>query len=184
MAQRQSILVELFRHESFPATSTCTHCKVHSGKYCCKDCFGTNVWCNICCIIAHDWTPFHHIQMWNGKYFELSDLLDISLTINLPSHFDSCLMFGQINETQAQHNHNGNPTKNKFMNWSDIHSNAGPEEHTACQSYLVVVTSSGIFCHLFRWCQYINSSSGPSSSSKFPKSMNGLHLRCPRSILG
>ena len=185
MAQCQSILVELFRHESFPATSTCTHCKVCSGKYCCKDCFGTNVWCDTCCINAHNRTPFHRIQMWNGKYFELSDLLDISLTINLPSHSNSCLTFGQINETQVQHNHNGNPTENEFTNWSDSHSNSGLEEHTTCQSYLVVVTSSGIFHHLFQWCQCINSSDTFLNSSSKPSSfqqVSEIHKRSSPSM--
>ena len=158
MAQRQSILVELFRHESFPATSTCSHCKVRSGKYRCKDCFGRNVWCDTCCINAHDQTPFHRIQMWNGNYFESSDLLDIGLTIDLPSHSNSCPTFRWINETQAQHAHSGTSTEPEFTNWSDGCTNVGTEEHTACQSYLVVVTTSGIFRRLFRWCQCINSS--------------------------
>ena len=95
--------------------------------------------------------------MWNGNYFESSDLLDIGLTIDLPSHNNSCLTFGWINETQAQHAHSGTSTEPEFTNWSDGRTYVRTEEHTACQSYLVVVTTSGIFRRLFRWCQCINS---------------------------
>ena len=39
LSQRNSILIELLRHESFPSVSICSNCQQVSGTYRCQDCF-------------------------------------------------------------------------------------------------------------------------------------------------
>ena len=39
---------------------------------------------------AHERLPFHHIQMWNGCFFEQSDLLTHGLCLDLCHYPDDC----------------------------------------------------------------------------------------------
>ncbi|KAF8810608.1 hypothetical protein BYT27DRAFT_7042193, partial [Phlegmacium glaucopus] len=39
--------------------------------------------CSKCCCSVHHFSPYHHINKWNGTYFEWSDLVSLSLVIHL-----------------------------------------------------------------------------------------------------
>src|ERR1700683_878392 len=67
---RHRILVELLQHESLPSKTSCSNCQQSSGTHHCQDCFGSNFWCDPCCVSTHERLPFHCIQMWNGHFFE------------------------------------------------------------------------------------------------------------------
>ncbi|KAJ6597910.1 hypothetical protein B0H10DRAFT_1727776, partial [Mycena sp. CBHHK59/15] len=49
----------------------------------CDHCTGQAVWCEKCCLIIHQTSPFHRIKRWNGKFFKKTDLDKIGLTIFL-----------------------------------------------------------------------------------------------------
>ena len=49
---------------------------------------------------AHAHLPFHRVQMWNGQFFEPSDLLMQGLCLDLCHHPDDCGSILPITETQ------------------------------------------------------------------------------------
>ncbi|KIM76566.1 hypothetical protein PILCRDRAFT_42114, partial [Piloderma croceum F 1598] len=69
---------------------SCSNCQQSSGTYRCRDCFGVNLLCGTCCVSTHETAPFHCIQMWNGHFFERSDILTHDLTLNLFHFPDNC----------------------------------------------------------------------------------------------
>src|ERR1700683_3035881 len=90
LSRKHRILVELLRHESLPSKTSCSNCQQSSGTHRCQACFGSNFWCDPCCVSAHEWLPFHRIQMWNGRFFEQSDLLTHGLSLDLCHYPDDC----------------------------------------------------------------------------------------------
>src|SRR5882762_2172887 len=90
LSRRHSILIELIRHKSIPSLLSCSNCQQESGTYWCRDCFGPHFWCSACCVSAHVASPFHRVQMWNGNFFERSELLTRELTLNLCHSPDDC----------------------------------------------------------------------------------------------
>ena len=89
LTQRHSILIEILKHESWPVNPYCSNCHESPGAHQCQDCFGCNLWCGPCCVSTHT-VPFHCVQMWNGKFFEQSDLLAQELSLNLSHHPGDC----------------------------------------------------------------------------------------------
>src|SRR5258706_9142693 len=83
LTRRHGILIDLLRHESLPSRLLCSNCQQSSGTHCCQDCFGSSLWCSACCVLVHRKLPFHHIDMWNGSFFERSELLTHELILDL-----------------------------------------------------------------------------------------------------
>ncbi|KAJ6610849.1 hypothetical protein B0H10DRAFT_1759435, partial [Mycena sp. CBHHK59/15] len=61
----------------------CQRCGKHEGIFRCDHCTGQAVWCEKCCLIIHQTSPFYRIKRWNGKFFNKTDLDKIGLTIFL-----------------------------------------------------------------------------------------------------
>ena len=149
--------MELFRHESYLLSNSCVHCHQVTGQYRCKDCFRPHIWCDTCCITVHKYVPFHWIQLWNGKYFEKSDILDRRLILNLdhgtndcplnPSNLDPVPDSYNATQEGVWDESNGGETLNNH-----------PPHNTPLQSELIVVTSAGIFMRSVTWCQCTKSS--------------------------
>src|SRR5882757_772500 len=97
---RHSILLELLWHESYLSQSSCSLCQQSSGSYRCQDCFKSTLVCAPCCISTHAQLPFHRIQMWNGHFFERSDVLTNALTLDLRHYPDDCPTISLGTKTQ------------------------------------------------------------------------------------
>ncbi|KAG1724946.1 uncharacterized protein EDB91DRAFT_1062537, partial [Suillus paluster] len=49
----------------------------------CEDCFGIELRCSSCMVMAHKDHPLHQLQKWNGEYFEFASLKSLGLQIQL-----------------------------------------------------------------------------------------------------
>ena len=49
----------------------------------CKTCSGGRLLCSRCCRNAHTFLPFHRVELWNGRYFEVGALWQIGLKLHL-----------------------------------------------------------------------------------------------------
>ncbi|KAF9505610.1 hypothetical protein BS47DRAFT_1433238 [Hydnum rufescens UP504] len=70
----------------------CPSCQLPglSGMYRCIECFNHQMLCKDCCVLQHEHLPLHHINVWNGDFFECTTLATMGLKIYL-GHTD-CLM--------------------------------------------------------------------------------------------
>jgi hypothetical protein len=146
LSRRHSILIELLRHESLPSRLSCSNCQQSSGTYRCQDCFGTNLLCGACCVSAHATVPFHRIQMWNGRYFERSDILAHDLTLNLFHYPDDCPSIPLNTDSQIPFDQEVSDEADEFAE----HSESMP--HSGSRSKLIIVSSTGIFQRSVKWC--------------------------------
>lgn len=82
------------------AGKVCAGCKQVEGRYRCKKCVGSIMYCSRCIVADHYANPLHRIevryltsagvspsdpneQMWNGSYFERTSLKDAGLVVQL-----------------------------------------------------------------------------------------------------
>ncbi|KAK7013685.1 hypothetical protein R3P38DRAFT_3322377 [Favolaschia claudopus] len=75
--------------------NTFSHCRLGSDCGCganaedtvfrCVDCFNAPLWCRQCIVSQHRYTPFHHIEKWNGKFFARDSLAAPAATESCPS---------------------------------------------------------------------------------------------------
>ncbi|KAL6310199.1 hypothetical protein BKA93DRAFT_700311, partial [Sparassis latifolia] len=68
----------------------CYDCRASPGLIRCSDCFDAPLLCEPCTVRVHRWNPFHHIQRWQGSYFECKTLFDIGLILFLGHHGRPC----------------------------------------------------------------------------------------------
>lgn len=157
MRWHHNILIEILQHESLPSQSGCSHCQQMSGTYQCQDCFGSNLLCGACCVSAHARLPFHCVQMWNGHFFEKSDLLALEFTLDLIHEPNNCLTILLDLETEMMFNTDISNDDNES---GDNNLLLKPSEsmHYGTKSFLTIVSSTGIFRHSVRWCHCAKSS--------------------------
>ncbi|EIW86722.1 hypothetical protein CONPUDRAFT_46865 [Coniophora puteana RWD-64-598 SS2] len=65
-------------------------CYCKSGRpreYRCENCSGCQMTCRECCVAAHQQMPLHHVQKWNGSFFERVSLKSLHLRVQM-SHED------------------------------------------------------------------------------------------------
>ena len=155
--RRHGILIELLRHESFPTRSSCSNCQQSTGMYRCRDCFGSGLWCSACCVSTHAHVPFHRIQMWNGTFFEMSDLLTHQLTIDLCHFPDDCHSIPLNSETHTIFDPESPDEADEFLDGhlpdgDQSAGTSGSTTHSGSRSKLTIVSSTGIFTRWIRWC--------------------------------
>jgi len=83
-------LSELLESEANGVGIQCTTCSLHPGILHCTDCFGDSVWCKGCGLSSHMSLPFHWIQIWDGKCFVKSSLLEQGFVMHLGHNGQSC----------------------------------------------------------------------------------------------
>src|ERR1700683_2112365 len=149
LSRRHSILIEILRHESLPSRASCSNCQQTSGTHRCQDCFGLNFWCGTCCVSAHAHLPFHHVQMWNGHFFEPSDLLAQGLCLDLCHHLDDCPSILLSTETHMMFELD---LFNEGEELPDGYQPLASMTNFRFQSNLTIVSSTGIFMHSVQWC--------------------------------
>jgi hypothetical protein len=155
LKQRHSILIEILRHESHPSQPFCAICQEPSGLYRCRDCFGPNLRCGECCVSAHVHAPFHRVQMWNGRFFQESDLLTRNLTMDLTHYPDDCPSIPSYNDTEIM---NDLDNSDEADECADGHLPSQSSSSTGSRSTLTIVASTGIFRRSIRWCHCAKSS--------------------------
>ncbi|KAJ7715353.1 hypothetical protein B0H16DRAFT_1339969, partial [Mycena metata] len=53
----------------------CASCNDANPLFRCVECFNAPLWCRRCIVHAHQRTPFHHIEKWDGKVFVRASLV-------------------------------------------------------------------------------------------------------------
>jgi CxC2 like cysteine cluster associated with KDZ transposases len=151
MDRRHSILIEILRHEALPSQSTCSHCGQSLGTHRCQDCFGPHLLCGPCCLSTHAHLPFHHVQMWNGHFFERLDLLTHSLSLDLRHYPDNCPTIHSGTETDIPFDLNLSDEDNDPTDGYQP-SEAQSAMHSVSRSEIIIVSSTGICTRSVRWC--------------------------------
>src|SRR6266568_6437548 len=65
----------------------CGHC---NPKWRCKNCTGGRMLCGLCCMKAHQFLPFHRVEHWNGRYFQVGALWQVGLKMYLDHQGNRC----------------------------------------------------------------------------------------------
>ena len=134
------------QHETLPSRPSCSSCQQLSKIYRCQDCFGSHLLCGACCISAHATVPFHRIQMWNGRFFERSDILAHDLTLNLCHYPDDCPSIPLDTDSQTPFDTEISDEDDEFVEYSRS------TPHSGSRSNLIIISSTGIFRRSVRWC--------------------------------
>ena len=152
LSRQHSILIELLRHESLPSRASCANCQQSSGTHRCQDCFDSNVWCDSCCVSVHANLPFHRIQMWNGRFFEQSDILTHQLALDLHHYPDDCPSISLNTETQMMFDLDISDGGDDFADGYQFSEPSESTTHSGSQSNITIVSSTGICQRSIRWC--------------------------------
>src|SRR5882724_3728903 len=107
--------------------------------------FGNSVWCKHCGLSSHMSLPFHWIQIWDGKCFLKSSLLEQGFVMHLGHNGKSCpvqrnplddvSMAGAYEEEEQEED----PPENLSQSMGH-------------QDTLVIAHSNGVFHHHIQWC--------------------------------
>jgi hypothetical protein len=136
------VLLEL---EQLIKDGQCEDCGGGDGFIRCLSCSGDHAWCPSCAIKAHQYHPFHNLQLWNGKFYESTTLQKQGYIMYL--------------------GHGGHPCPNLSQPldpspWSDLGamenvfwSGEGDYETQLGVSNVVIVHSTGVYSHHVSWCQ-------------------------------
>lgn len=58
--------------------------------YRCTECFQSEPSCSACMLRSHCWLPFHHVEKWNGSYFDKTTLDELGHTLFLGHNGHRC----------------------------------------------------------------------------------------------
>jgi hypothetical protein len=86
--------------------------------------------------------------MWNGRFFERSDLLSDSLSLDLSHYPDNCPSISLSTETEMLFDLEGNEFTDGYQP-----SDSTSTTHSGFRSHLIIVSWTGIFKCLVRWCK-------------------------------
>ena len=150
--------MELLRHESLPSKHLCSNCQQVSATHRCQDCFGTNLWCNSCCVSTHANVPFHSVQIWNGQFFEQLHLLSHHLTLDLLHYLDGCSSSPHLTESRTIYNIDLSDHGSDSLYNHETQEGSDRKAHFRLQSNLIIVSSTSIFKRSVRWCNCTRSS--------------------------
>jgi hypothetical protein len=79
----------------------CQSCNRKPGKWRCKHCLGARTLCGVCCRNEHQFLPFHRIERWNGRYFQVGALWQVGLRLSLGHEGMTCPSVARM-ETDAE----------------------------------------------------------------------------------
>ena len=125
----------------------CEDCGGEGGFIRCLSCSGEHAWCPSCAVKAHQYNPFHNLQLWNGKFYESTTLQDQGYVMYLGHGGHQCPCLSQQSTPSP---------------WSDLGAmedvfvdGEGEKiyETQSGVSNLVVVHFTGIYSHHVSWCQ-------------------------------
>lgn len=87
---RTTYLSILLDSEAPEQQDKCTLCLQADSEIRCLSCIGHHGWCRTCSVKAHQSLPFHRLQRWNGRFYEVISLQDLGFTLNLGHNGDVC----------------------------------------------------------------------------------------------
>ncbi|KAF8185780.1 hypothetical protein K438DRAFT_1765569 [Mycena galopus ATCC 62051] len=115
----QSRILATFAHPQLGHPCSCGE----PVAYRCVDCFNAPMWCRACIVREHQYSPFHHIERWDGKMFvrdalattrpfdktkyPVEDLSDIHLLVQTHPHPDA-------HQPRCPHRRPGDPDIGQF----------------------------------------------------------------------
>jgi len=85
--------------------------------------------------------------MWNGNYFEQSDVLTHELIINLAHFPDDCPSIPSNDETQIINNLDDSDDADEIADGYQPLQPSGSTAHLGSRSTLTIIASTGIFKH-------------------------------------
>lgn len=90
LAVKDAILKSMMARYAPPDNMACTKCSQKTGRWRCRDCTGSDVFCRGCFRRAHEVLPFHDVEFWNGKFYERSSLHIVGARISLEHESGKC----------------------------------------------------------------------------------------------
>lgn len=86
------LLGGMLRSEAHPLipSNNCQVCHSQPALACCHECTDSPALCQQCIVARHTHQPFHWIQLWNGKYFVATDLIDLGFVRWLGHQGEPC----------------------------------------------------------------------------------------------
>jgi len=90
--------------------------------------------------------------MWNGRFFEQSDLLTRGLCLDLCHYPDDCLSIPLSAETQMMFDLDISDGADEVDDGYQPSDPSEPSTDSRSQSDLTIVSSTGIFTQSIRWC--------------------------------
>lgn len=130
----------------------CSTCTLEPGTLRCSDCLGDEILCRKCCITVHQRQPFHHIQIWTGKFFADSSLYHQGYILHMGHGGSPCPAIPDMewNDWNGVDNY---PTPDTDQDGTDqLHDSVPLMESDAKETVMVIVHTSGVFHHTVRWC--------------------------------
>jgi len=103
-------------------------------------------------VSTHERLPFHCVQMWNGRFFEQSDLLTHGLCLDLCHYPDDCPSTPLNVETQMMFDLDISDGADEVDDGYQPSEPSEPTTHSRSRSDLTVVSSTSIFTRSVRWC--------------------------------
>jgi hypothetical protein len=103
-------------------------------------------------VSAHVNLPFHRVRMWNGRFFERSDLLANSLCLDLSHYPDDCPSISLSTETEMLFDLDISDEGDEFTDGYQPSDSASTTQ-SGFRSDLIIVSSTGIFKRSVRWCK-------------------------------
>jgi hypothetical protein len=90
--------------------------------------------------------------MWNGHFFDQSDLLTRELTLDLRHYPDNCPSIQTSAETDIPFDLDLSDESDDFADEPHPSADSEPTTHFGSKSNLTIVSSTGIFKRSIRWC--------------------------------
>ena len=139
-----------------PPRFACRRCGSKDNLLRCRDCWLNPVWCKECCLLEHALLPFHRVEMWTGKYFQRSALVDQGYILPLGHDGKQCPSNGKRRPSLC------------LLDDCNLCTETKPPQE------IVIVHSNGIFIHNVHWCSCDKTAHHLqlSSSGLFPASMH------------
>jgi len=91
--------------------------------------------------------------MWNGRFFEQSDLLTRELTLDLNHYPDNCPSIHASTETDIPFDLDLSDASDEFADGPQPLADSDPTTRFGSKSNLIIISSTGIFRRSIRWCR-------------------------------
>ena len=162
LPHQSNFLFEILDMEAPPLDTTCTSCLVDESQIRCLDCLGSPTLCRRCCLNAHQYNPYHKIEVWNGKCYVPSDLHNIGLLLHLGHGGDRCPQ--NVGETH----HIAKADLKTTTNAGPLHAGSDDDDGDRYwdnedfeEDVITIVHTTGVHKRHVRWCHCPSAASRP-----------------------
>ncbi|KAH9167425.1 hypothetical protein EDB89DRAFT_1910024 [Lactarius sanguifluus] len=143
----------LLNSEGVPTTTMCQSCMSVPFEWRCTDCFPTLVLCKECCQKSHQRLPFHRVQRWTGKYFVLSWMREVGISLCLGHSGDLCP--NQSSQMDCNNEDHQVGSQNEYDTATDLGFGNSKPDHRDKEGnpIITVIDRSGIHEIGVSWCR-------------------------------